>query len=78
MTRAPFALALLVAALALTPAAAAGQEATTGTISGQVVDPQGLPLPGATVVVISPQGSRTYVTDSQGRFHAPFLTPGRH
>nr|MBP7570585.1 TonB-dependent receptor [Acidobacteriota bacterium] len=42
------------------------------------VDPQGLPLPGATVVVISPQGSRTYVTDSQGRFHAPFLTPGRH
>jgi len=78
MTRAPFALALLLAALALTPAGAAGQESTTGTISGQVVDPQGLPLPGATVVVISPQGSRTYVTDSQGRFHAPFLTPGRH
>ncbi len=79
MTRAPFALALLaVAALALVPSVAVGQEATTGTISGQVVDPQGLPLPGATVVVTSPQGSRTYVTDEQGRFLAPFLTPGTY
>ena len=79
MTRAPFALALsAAAALALTSSAVIGQEATTGTISGQVVDQQGLPLPGATVVVTSAQGSRTSVTDGQGRFLAPFLTPGRY
>jgi hypothetical protein len=57
---------------------ALAQETTTGTITGQVVDAQGLAIPGATVTVTSPQGERTFVTDAEGRFHAPFLTPGRH
>ena len=38
---------LLVFVLALTGAAAAQE--TTGSISGRVVDPQGLPVPGATI-----------------------------
>jgi hypothetical protein len=68
---------VVVVSIALTGAAAA-QEATTGTITGQVVDAQGLAIPGATVTVTSPQGPRTFVTDAEGRFHAAFLTPGVH
>lgn len=54
------------------------QEATTGAIEGQVVDAQGLAIPGATVTVTSAQGTRTFVTDADGRFLAPFLTPGTY
>ena len=70
-------LCVLTAALCLTTAAAA-QEVTTGSIGGVVTDPQGLPLPGVSVTVTSPQGPRTFVTDQQGRFFAPFLTPGTY
>src|SRR4051812_9066630 len=54
---------------------AAAQE-TTGSSGGQVVDAQGLAVPGASVTVTGPQGARTVVTDGEGRFAAPFLTPG--
>jgi hypothetical protein len=54
-----------------------GQE-TTGTISGRVVDPQGLPIPGATVTATGPQGAKTAVTDGTGNFTVPFLTPGTY
>ena len=39
-----------------------GQE-TTGTISGRVVDSQGLPIPGATVTATGSQGTKQAVTD---------------
>ena len=58
--------------------AAAAQETTTGSIGGRVVDAQNLPVPGATVTIVSPQGDRTFTTDSDGRFLAPFLTPGAY
>jgi hypothetical protein len=70
---APFLIALLVAA----GSNAAAQE-TTGSLQGQVVDPQQLPVPGATVTVTGPQGARTFVTDGEGRWVAPFLTPGAY
>ena len=54
------------------------QETTTGSIAGRVTDAQNLPIPGATVTVISPQGNRTFTTDTEGRFFAPFLTPGQY
>ncbi len=57
---------------------AQGQENTTGSITGRVVDAQNLPVPGASVTVITPQGPRTFVTDNDGRFFAPFLTPGQY
>ena len=67
--------AFLVAfALAVTGLAAAQE--TTGSLQGQVTDPQGLAVPGATVTVTGPQGARTFVTDAEGRWVAPFLTPG--
>src|SRR5262245_42215198 len=67
---------LVALALAVTGVAAA--QDTTGSIGGQVVDAQGLPVPGATVTVTGPQGARTLVTDAEGRYVAPFLTPGQY
>ena len=57
---------------------ATAQETTSGSITGEVVDSQGAPVPGATVTVTSPQGPKSFVTDSNGRFFAPYLTPGRY
>jgi hypothetical protein len=69
--------AVLVAlALAVTGLAAAQE--TTGSIGGTVVDAQGLPVPGASVMVTGPQGARTIVTDGEGHYGAPFLTPGTY
>jgi hypothetical protein len=62
----------------LTASVAAAQETTTGSIQGRVVDQQNLAVPGAAVTVISPQGPKTYTTDSDGRFFAPYLTPGTY
>jgi len=49
---------------------------TTGQISGRIVDTQGLAVPGATVTVTGPQGTKTVATNGEGRFSVPFLTPG--
>jgi hypothetical protein len=65
---------LVMLAFAFTGVAAAQE--TTGSIGGQVVDAQGLAVPGASVTITGPQGARTVVTDGEGRFAAPFLTPG--
>jgi hypothetical protein len=75
-----FGAAPAIAALALltTPPAVAAQEATTGVIEGQVIDAQGLAIPGATVIVTGAQGARTFITDAEGNFLAPFVTPGAH
>jgi outer membrane receptor protein involved in Fe transport len=51
---------------------------TTGTLTGKVVDAQGLAIPGATITVTGPQGARTFVSDADGRFQAPFLVPGSY
>src|SRR5262249_29928538 len=51
---------------------------TAGTISGRIVDAQGLPLPGVAVTVSGAQGARTAVSDGEGRFTVPFLTPGTY
>src|SRR5512132_1111518 len=51
---------------------------TTGTISGRIVDAQGLVLPGVTVTANGAQGSKTAVTDGEGRFAIAFLTPGSY
>ena len=64
--------ALLVAATGLV-----AQE-TTGTVSGRIIDPQGLAVPGVTVTATGAQGAKTAVTDSEGRYTIPFLTPGTY
>ena len=66
---------LLLLVLMLSAAPLLAQE-TTGQISGRIVDSQGLAVPGATVTVIGPQGTKTVATNGDGRFSLPFLTPG--
>jgi outer membrane receptor protein involved in Fe transport len=68
---------IVLATSLLWPALSAAQ-GTTGTLTGRLTDTQGLPVPGATVVVSGPQGSRPFVTDTEGRFQAPFLPPGTY
>src|SRR5436190_2417467 len=64
--------------LAAMATVAAGQGNPTGTISGHVSDPDGLPVPGATVTVASPvlQGVRTATTSPNGDYIIPFLPAG--
>jgi outer membrane receptor protein involved in Fe transport len=61
--------------LAVMPAIA---QETTGTIKGRIVDAQGLAVPGVTVTATGPQGAKTTVSDADGRFSLPFLTPGTY
>jgi outer membrane receptor protein involved in Fe transport len=67
---------IFAAVLALTGVVFAQE--TTGTLSGKLVDAQGLAVPGATITVNGPQGSKSFVSDAEGRFQAPFLTPGSY
>jgi outer membrane receptor protein involved in Fe transport len=69
--------ALLAAAL-LVPASLASAQSATGTISGRVVDDQGLGMPGVTVTAKSPslQGVRSSVTSENGDYLMPLLPPG--
>jgi hypothetical protein len=68
---------VLLLALALFVSPLAAQE-TTGKIEGRMTDTQGLAVPGATVTATGPQGSKTAVTDAEGRYSVPFLTPGTY
>jgi outer membrane receptor protein involved in Fe transport len=61
----------------LLSASVSAQE-TTGQITGRIVDPQGLGIPGAIVTVSGPQGIKTSVSGVDGRFTIPFLTPGTY
>jgi hypothetical protein len=57
-------------------AATAFAQGTTGTISGRVTDSQGLAMPGATITAQGAQGTRSAVSDSEGRYSIPFIVPG--
>jgi outer membrane receptor protein involved in Fe transport len=61
-------------------AAVASAQTTTGTISGHVIDAQGLALPGVTITAASPnlQGVRTVVTSVNGDYIFTSLPPGTY
>jgi hypothetical protein len=67
-----------MAALAWSIAAIAGAQDPTGTIAGRVTDAQNLAVPGVTVTATGAQGTKTTVTDGDGRFSFPFLTPAAY
>lgn len=71
---------LMSLATALLPLPASAQGTLTGTISGQVVDPAGLVLPGVSVTISSPrlQGVRSVVTTAHGDYIFPFLPSGEY
>ncbi len=55
-------------------------QTTTGTITGRVVDDQGLSVPGATITVTSPvlQGVQTAISSENGDYIVPLLPPGTY
>jgi len=69
---------LAVALMLAITAGAAAQGNPTGTLSGHVVDPGGLPMPGVLVTAASPvlQGVRTATTSTNGDYIIPFLPAG--
>ena len=71
---------LFVAAALLVMTSTAVAQSTTGTISGRVVDAQGLPVPGVTVVATSPnlQGTRETVTSANGDYIISLLPSGAY
>jgi len=70
---------LLVISMLLVAGSALAQSSTSGAIAGTVAQ-AGTPLPGVTVELKSSamQGTRTEVTDAQGRFRFTVLPPGNY
>jgi outer membrane receptor protein involved in Fe transport len=70
---------LVIAALAVSAGGAMGQSAT-GSISGRVVDEQGLAMPGVPITVKSPnlQGLRSTTSSDNGDYLLPLLPPGTY
>lgn len=68
------------AATLLTPAVAAAQDYTSGTLTGRVRDAAGEPVSGASVTVrSSTQGAtRNATTDGNGNFRVPLIPTGRY
>src|ERR1700722_4249747 len=56
------------------------QSSTAGTVTGQVADPQNLPIPGTEVRVIdtSTNTSFTTLTNNAGRYIFPQVAPGTY
>jgi hypothetical protein len=54
------------------------KELQSGSIRGRVVDDSGQPLPGVSITISGPAliGKVTAVTNAEGLFRAPYLTPG--
>jgi hypothetical protein len=75
----PFRTVLLAIGL-IAFAAGASAQTTTGTISGRVIDSQGLAVPGATVTATSTnlQGAREVVTSANGDYILTLLPPGAY
>ena len=67
-------------ALVLLLSAGASAQTTTGTISGRIVDSQGLALPGVTVTVVGPnlQGTLSVVSTGNGDYIVPRVPPGAY
>jgi hypothetical protein len=50
----------------------------TGTLHGQVTDPSGAAIPGATITVTTPAGPVTSSTNEDGNFSVKGLAPGKY
>jgi hypothetical protein len=69
---------MVAAALLLLASFASAQELQSGAVRGRVLDDSGQPLPGVTITISGPAliGKYTTVTNAEGQFRAPSLTPG--
>jgi len=68
---------LLVLLLVFSPLAFS-QSRNTGAITGAIADEEGIPLPGVTVSITSPNliKARTVISDAKGTYRFPALPPG--
>ena len=73
-------LGILALGLVLLAGSAAGAQVNTVDLSGQVLDPQGLAVPGAKVAVrnLATGATRSAETDQSGRYRIVGLPPGRY
>jgi hypothetical protein len=69
---------VIILGLALLATGPLAAQETTGRIEGRIVDAQSLPVPGVTVTATGPQGEKIAITDTDGRFTVPLLTPGTY
>lgn len=72
--------AIVTSALLLAVGSTPAQE-VTGTLYGKVIDESGLPVPGATITITSPQlikGAEVRVTTERGTYRVPSLPPGTY
>lgn len=76
--RATFFVCLLAVVLASLALPAYSQEISTGTITGTVTDEKGKPAADVVITARSPQGARKAISDKNGYFIIPFLTPGTY
>ncbi|HMC82495.1 MAG TPA: carboxypeptidase regulatory-like domain-containing protein, partial [Candidatus Polarisedimenticolia bacterium] len=77
MTRQKIHLTFLLAGVLTTMAVPVfPQELTTGAITGTVADDKGKPIADAVITAMSSQGARKALSDKNGYFIIPFLTPG--
>src|SRR5581483_10529496 len=68
---------LLLASLVLFSFTLAAQESTVkGKLGGTVYDPSGAVIAKAKVTLVGPTGTRTAISDDEGRFAFDLLTPG--
>jgi outer membrane receptor for ferrienterochelin and colicin len=70
----------VLACILIAPVTVVAQGNPTGTVSGHVIDPDRLGVPGVTVTVSSPalQGVRTATTSVNGDYLIPFLPAGEY
>jgi Carboxypeptidase regulatory-like domain/TonB dependent receptor len=71
---------LVTVAIAVTSARLYGQTASTGALTGNIFDPSGAVVPGATVQLTNLESgdSRSDISDGTGSFHFLLLLPGRY
>ncbi len=75
-----FILVLIIVISAATAASAQSPATATATLSGIIVDETGAPVPGVDIVVLNIETSqnRQAVTNADGAFELPLLSPGRY
>src|SRR5262249_20065845 len=69
-------LALLSLQPSFLPAQSLGD--TTGTLAGEILDNSASLLPGVSIIISGPEGTKNATSDANGKFIFPYLHPGSY